>query len=68
MFSQILAAIGTIRQIIDGINALIKFVEDSRNESWWQDWQQTMIQLRNAKTSEDRKNAAGKIADSLSKL
>lgn len=68
MFAQIIAIFGTIKEIIDGVKSLMKFVEDSRNDAWWASWQQTMIDLRSAKSSEERKNAAIKIADSLSKL
>lgn len=68
MFAEILGAIKTIGAIINGIKDLIAFVNEARNEAWWDSWKHTMIDLRNAKTPEERKNAAAKIADGLSKL
>lgn len=66
MIAQFFALVELLRDIVQGVKLLAKFVEDSRNESWWQDWSEARDLLRNAKTTEERREAARRIRDSIS--
>lgn len=62
MISGILAALSLIKEIIDGIKGIAKFIEDNRNEKWFQDSAQIFIQLRGAKNDDERKKILQDLA------
>jgi hypothetical protein len=64
----VLNAIKLVNTIIAGAKDIISFINQSRNEAWFQHWSDAMVLLRSAKTSEDRLNAARKIRDALGGL
>lgn len=66
--ASIISIFQTIKLVIEGVNSIISFVKESRQEAWFQDWSKAMVVLRNAKTSEERQDAARKISDALGKL
>jgi len=65
MISSIFAALSAIKEIISTVKAIMDFVEANRNETWWREWSQTREQLKNAKTTDERKALAKSLRDSL---
>ena len=68
MIAQFLALVELLREIVQGVKFIAAFVKESQNEQWWRDWTEARTLLRNAKTSEERREAARRIRDSLSGL
>ena len=63
MLSQILGSLSLLKEIISGIKEVFHFFEKAKEDAWYKDWQETRTLLKNAKTSEERKEVAKKIRD-----
>lgn len=57
-----MAALGAIRSILAAAKSIIAFVEENKNERWFQQASETFSRLREAKTSEERKRLAKDIS------
>ena len=63
MLSQILGALSLLKEIISGIKEVFAFFEKAKEDAWYKDLAETRTLLKNAKTSEERKEVAKKIRD-----
>lgn len=62
------AAIQLVTEAVSAGKALIQFVQDSRNEAWFQDSLRVGKQIREAKTDEEKKAAAVEYAKLLGRV
>lgn len=65
---QILSAIQLLLELVKGAKALFAYVEKAKDDQWFKDSVDTFKQLREAKTSDERKAAAVSIANLFGKL
>ena len=63
MITQILGALGLLKELVTGIKELYGFYQQAKEDAWWKEWQETRKQLRDAKTTDERKEVAKKIRD-----
>lgn len=69
--AEILAALKALPQILSMLMALGKYLKETfgdNPEKFIADAHQAFVELRNAKTSEDKRNAARAIAQLISRL
>ena len=58
----ILAALGLIKEVLDGAKAFAGFVKESRNEAWFQQSAQVFSKMATAKTPDERKKVVSDLA------
>lgn len=63
MLSGILAALSIVKDIIDGIKAVSSFISENKKEAWFQESSKVFVELRNAKTPDERKKIAVDLAN-----
>lgn len=64
----ILALFQLLKELVDGVKWLAQFIQDNKNEKWFQDSAQLFSELRKAQTPEEKKDAAKKLRDLLASL
>lgn len=67
MLTQILSALATIKDILSLARALANFVEQNKNEAWFQDATKTFKDFTQ-KTPEERREMARNLRDLLGRL
>jgi len=65
MFTQILAAIAAIPELIKAIRELTSYFQKLEANHWLQDKTKALQDLEKAKTPEDYKNAAQELSNTL---
>ena len=65
MFTSILSAIAAIPALLKAIQELLGWFKKAQEERWFAEKTEAMQAIRDAKTDEDFKNAAKKLADTL---
>ena len=68
MIEQIIAALATIKEILGLVNTLRKFVEENKNEKWWQEFSVVRTNLVRAESPEERRKAISDYARSIAGL
>lgn len=68
MISKILAAIGTIKEIIDLIKGAFALYKKAKREGWVTEGQEIVRKVNTSKTREERKALAKSIAKHISSL
>jgi len=68
MIEQIIAALATIKEILGLVNTLRKFVEENKNEKWWQEFSVVRTNLVKAESPEERRKVISDYARSLAGL
>lgn len=63
MIQGILAALSLIKDIVDGVKAVSSFIQENKREAWFQESSKVFIELRGAKTPDERKAIAKSLAD-----
>jgi hypothetical protein len=66
--ANLLAALGALKSILDGLRAIMRFVEENRQEAWFQESSKVFQRIRDAKTPEERKAVASDLAKLLGSL
>jgi len=65
MFTSILSAIAAIPALLKAVQELLGWFKKAQEERWFAEKTEAMQAIRDAKTDEDFKNAAKKLADTL---
>lgn len=63
MIQGILAALSLIKDIVDGIKAVSSFISENKKEAWFQESAKVFVELRGAKTTDERKKIAQDLAN-----
>lgn len=67
-FTGIKEVLVLINNIVGGAKAVAQFVQDNKDEKWFQDSAVAYEKLREAKTKDERTEAFRKIRDSWARL
>jgi len=59
-------AIAAIKDIMDVVKSILGFIDANKDEKWFQQSAQVFAKLQEAKTSEEKREAAKNIRDLLS--
>lgn len=65
---QVFALIQTIYKIIKGLLSLAKFIQDNKDEIWFQDCHRTIVAIGDAKNDDQRKVVAANLRDIINRL
>lgn len=60
-----LEGLKTIASIVEGVQALLKFIQTNKDEAWFKESAQIFTELKNAKTEDQRKDLARRMRDAI---